>query len=158
MFTEKCIAADQAGVSFLGEPTYRLITNIERNGQIIGKTFQINVTLHNSGKLRSDELTVNLSDQEGFTLNRESIYLDPGETKTISFAWSTTVNKNQQIVVNFYPTNLDTIWDGYNSGSTSFTVSAVGGGGIPATSTPGFEFVALLSAVAILIFLLKKKK
>lgn len=157
-FTEKSVAVNQAQVSFLGEPTYRLITNIERNGQVIGKTFQINVTLHNSGKLMSDELTVNLSDEEGFTLTRDKIYLDQGETKTISFTWSTTVNKNQQIKVQFFPSNLDTVWNEYNSGSKTFTIKFTDNGGLPATSTPGFEIVAFLSAVAFLILLLKKKR
>lgn len=149
---------NQAQVSFLGEPTYKLITNIERNGKIIGKTFQINVTLHNSGKLRSDELTVNLSDDEGFTLTRDKIYLDQGETKTVSFTWSTTVSKNQQIKVQFFPSNLDTVWNEYNSGSTTFTIKVTDNGGFPATSTPGFEIVVFLSAITILIFLLKKKR
>ena len=159
MFTEKSIAANQAQVSFLGQPTYRLIRSIERNGQVIGKTFQINVTLHNSGNLMSDELTVNLSDEEGFTLTRDKIYLDQGDTKIISFTWSTTtLNRNQQIKVLFFPSDLNVSWNEFNSGSTTFTIKVTDSGGLPAASTPGFEIIVFLSAVTILIFLLKKKR
>jgi len=158
LLTEKSTAVSQAQVSFLGEPTYREISSIVKNGNVIGKTFQINVTLRNLGDLRSDELTVNLTDQEGFALTRNNIYVDPGKTEIISFIWSTTTIRNQQIGINFYPTDLDTIWDEYNSGSTRITVKLGDENGLPATSTPGFEIIALLFAVAILIFLLKKKK
>jgi hypothetical protein len=158
IFAEKGTAVDQSQVSILGEPTYSLVRDIERNGQIIGKTFQINVTLYNSGDLRSDQLTVNLTDEEGFILYRDNVYVDPGKTAVISFTWSTTTIRNQNIIVNFYPTTLDTIWDEYNSGSTSFSVKVRDDSGLPATSTPGFEIITLLSAVAILIFLLKKKR
>ena len=158
IFAEKCTAMDQSQVSLLGEPTYNLVRDIERNGQIIGKTYQINVTLYNSGDLRSDQLTLNLTDEEGFILHRDNVYVDPGKTATIPFTWSTTTIRNQNIRVNFYPTALDTIWNEYNSGSTIFSVKIRDDSGLPATSTPGFEIIALLFAVAISIFLLKKKR
>lgn len=157
-FVEESEAVNQAEVSFFGEPKYVELSSIVKNDKIIGKTFQINVTLHNSGDLRSDGITVNLTDQEGFTLRRDVLYIDPGKTEIASFIWSTTNIRNQQIIVSFYPTNLKTAWDDYNSGSTTLTIKIADEGGVPATSTPGFEILVFLFAVATLMFFIRKNR
>ena len=106
LLTENCCAELQhEDISILGNPTYKLTNKVIKNNQVLGRTYLVNVTLYNAGNLRSKELTVNLTDEEGYSLS-DYTYLDPGETKIISFYWSTMLNRDQQISINFFPSNL----------------------------------------------------
>ena len=155
-FPESIKADEQVGVYFVGEPTYTLTNTIIKNDRVIGKTFQINVTLYNSLDKKSEELTVNLTDRDG-SLQRD-IILGPHETQTVSFTWSTIYIKNQRLAINFYPADLDAEWTPYNSGSQAFTIKVEDGNGLTATSTPGFEFVILTFGILVSISLLKKRR
>ena len=148
------VSAAEAEVYIDGEPTYKLIKDIIKNDEIIGKIYEINITLVNSGFISSDELTVNLTDEEHFSLSRK-IILNAGETKVVSFNWSTLLIKNQKIIISFYPSNPDIDWNKYNSGSKSFTIYITEEKDIKATSTPGFEIISLITAILIFTFLLK---
>ena len=152
---ESYVNAAEAEVFIDGEPAYKLIKDIIKNNKIIGKIFEINVTIVNSGLGVSDELIVNLTDEEHFSLSRE-IILNPGETKVVSFTWSTLLIKNQQILVSFYPSNPDIDWNQYNSGSKSFILYISNEKDINTTNTPGFEIVFVIIAMLIFILLLKK--
>lgn len=144
---ESCKAYDQKGVYFVGDPTYRLTNSIIKNNKIIGQTYQINVTLHNNGNTRSEELNINLTDETGF-LNKKT-YLEAGETQVISFTWSTLKIKNHRITFYFHPSDLDTIWTKYNSGSKSITLKIEDSKELPATSTPGFELILVIIAICL---------
>jgi hypothetical protein len=150
------IKADGAEVSIVGEPTYVLIKDIIKNNVTIGKIYEINVTLINSGFNSSEELIVNLTDEEHFSLSKK-IFLNQNETKVVSFTWSTLLIKNQQIIVCFYPSNLDTDWNKYNSGSKAFTLYITDEKDKKTTNTPGFEIIIEIIAILIFIFLLKKR-
>jgi hypothetical protein len=102
-------------------------------------------------------LVVNITDEEGFSLEKHSFF-SPGESKIISFTWSTLLNRDQKITVNFFPSDLDTVWTQYNSGSKTFTIKIDDEDGLPATSTPGFEFVIVILAVIMYVFLDRKKR
>ena len=145
------VQANQAKISIYGEPTYKLIKDIKQNNEIIGKTYEINVTLVNSGLETTDEITVNLTDEEHFSLSRK-IFLNPNETEIVSFNWSTLLIKDQQIKISYYPTNPDTNWNQYNSGSKIFTVLITDEKDTKATSTPGFEMVLVITSMLIIIF------
>lgn len=152
---ERCKADDQVGVYIVGDPTYRLTNSIVKKNRIIGQTYQVNVTLHNSGNSRSEELTVNLTDATDSLAKKT--YLEPGETQIVSFTWSTLIIKNQRLIINFYPSDLDALWTEYNSGSKSLTVKIEESSGVPATSTPGFEIILLFAAIICIIFFKKKR-
>ena len=122
----------------------------------IGKTYEINVTLLNSGINSSEELIVNLTDEENFSLSKK-IILNQNETKVVSFTWSTLLIKNQQIIVSFYPSNLDTDWNQYNHGSKTFTIYIADEKDKNTTNSPGFEIIFVIIAILIFIFLLKKR-
>ena len=155
---EKCSAEEQqADVSFLGEPTYTLKNKIIKNNQVIGRAYSIDVTLYNTGNKRSEELTVNITDEEGFSLRKNHIYLNPDESKIISFNWTTMINRDQKIIVNYFPTDLDAIWNQYNSGSKTLTIKIEDKDGLPATNTPGFELLLIITTVMMYAFLRKKK-
>ncbi len=158
MIIEKSSAEEQqAEISFIGEPTYMLTNEIIKNNRVIGRTFTINITLYNAGNKKSEELAVNISDEEGFSLKKYT-YLDPGETKIISFKWSTLINRDQKIVVRYLPADLDAAWTQYNHGSKTFTIKIEDKDGLPATSTPGFEVLLIIIAIIIYAFLRKKKE
>ena len=150
------VRATGAGVSIVGEPTYRLTNSVIKNNEVLGKTYEINITLRNGGDSRSDELTINLADEEGFSLNKTAV-LQPDETKVISFTWSTITIKNQVLLISFYPSNLDTDPNEYNSGSKTFTIHVTDEADLPAASTPGFEIIFVITAIIILISLRKKR-
>ena len=152
---ELYVQAAEAGVYIDGEPTYKLIKNIIKNNEIIGKIYEINVTIINNGLDVSDDLIVNLTDEEHFSLSR-NIILNSSETKIVSFTWSTLLIKNQQILVSFYPSNPDIIWNQYNSGSKAFTIYISNDKDLKATDTPGFEIIYVITAMLIFIFLLKR--
>ena len=148
-----CKADDQVGVYIVGEPTYQLKNSIIKNNRIIGQTYQINVTLYNNGYTRTVEFIVNLT--EKYSSLKKNISLEPGETKVVSFTWSTINIKNQRLIIYFYPSDLDVIRTKYNSGSKSLTIKIENDKELPATSTPGFEVI--LVVIVILICILRKK-
>jgi len=156
LLIENCSADEQrAEISIIGEPTYKLTNKVIKNNRVLGRTFLVDVTIHNAGDLRSEELVVNFTDEEGFSL-ADYIYLDPGETKIISFTWSTMLNRDQEITINYFPADIDATWNKYNSGSKTVMIKIEDG--LPATSTPGFEFLLVIIAVILIAFLLKKKR
>lgn len=158
LLIENCYAEEQrAEISFLGEPTYVLTNKVIKNNRVIGRTYLIDVTLYNTGNLRSEELVINLSDEEDFSLVNYT-NLHPGETKTIPFTWSTMINRDQRITISYFPANLDTDWNQYNSGSKTLTIKIGAEDGLSATSTPGFEFMLVIMAFILFTILLKKDK
>lgn len=157
IITEKCSAIEQqAEISFFGEPTYTLENKIIKNNQVIGRIYKIDVTLYNAGNLRSEELAVNFTDEEGFSLVKYT-YINPGVTKIISFNWSTILNRDQEIQANFFPADLDTIWNQNNSGSKTFMIKINDKNGMPATNTPGFELTLIISSIIIFVYLIRRK-
>jgi hypothetical protein len=150
-----CIAADPEGIHFIGEPTYRLVNTIKKNDGIVGKTYEINVTLKNGGITKTDFFIINLS--YGSESLQQKTKLIPDETKIISFTWSTVDIRNQRIVISFYPEDIEATKNKYNTGSTSLTIMMNDVDGIPATSTPGFEIGFLLILVILILFYRKSK-
>jgi hypothetical protein len=150
---DNCKAEDQVGVYIVGEPSYQLTNSIIKNNILIGQTYQINVTLYNSGYTRSIEFIVNLTDKDSSL--KKNISLGPGETKVVSFTWSTVKIKDQRLIIYFFPSDLDVIRTRYNSGSKSLTIKIENDKELPATSTPGFEIILVITA--IFIGILRKK-
>jgi hypothetical protein len=151
-----CIADESSfKISIEGEPTYKLTNTIVRNGKTLGKSYEIDIIFTNSGNQKSDEIEVNLTDQEGYILTQRTIFY-PGETKIITFNWSTMNMLDQKINVNYYPSDLDTPWNKYNSGKKMLTINVVDNS-MPGTSTPGFEIILLITAFLFIIFSIKRK-
>jgi len=158
MFTNGAIATEnRLGLEFVGEPSYELINRVTKGGKTVGWTYRIQVDIKNNGDQKSQETTTNLTDEEGFELKNITTF-QPGETKTINFLWSTTYGYDQTINVNYFPTEVDTNWNPYNSGKTSFKLIIDKEGGIPAAGTPGFEFILLIVVLSAIIFYFKRQK
>jgi hypothetical protein len=147
--TSSCIAEEAKGVHFVGEPSYKLTNTIIRNNRIIGKTYEIHIKMHNSGLEKSEILIVNLSDEDSSL--KQEVYFEKNETKTISFIWSTVKISDQRLHVHFYPKDLETVQNEFNSGSLSFIIEISDNEDIPATSTPGFQALFIFLLISILI-------
>lgn len=146
---------NRAEISFKEEPNYNLVKKMKQNNEIVGWRYNIFITLENNGDKESEEIQINMTDQEGFTLSNITTF-EPGETKTIVFSWTTTKSINQKINVNFFPTDLDADWNKYNSGSTSFVLKIDNENGVPAASTPGFEILLFFLSIMTLYIFRKK--
>jgi len=144
---DTCKADDQDGVFIVGEPTHQLKNSIVKYNRLIGQTYQINVTLYNRGYSRSVEFIVNFTDEDSSL--KKNISLEPGETKVVSFTWSTVKIKNQRLIIFYYPSDLDVVRTKYNSGSKSLTINIKDNTQLPATNTPGFEIILVLIAICI---------
>jgi len=142
-------------ISIVDEPTYKLTKIIERNGRIIGKSYQISIILTNTGYQKTDQIEINMSDQEGFVLTQRT-FINAGETKTITFNWSTIKIINQELKINYYPSDLDTPLNKYNSGQKIFKIK-IAENGMPGTSTPGFEIILLIISILVVTFKFKRK-
>lgn len=152
-----CAEENRAEISFLGKPTYTLTNEIIKNDRIVGRSYLIKINLQNTGTKKSEELVVNITDEEGFSL-RNLTYINPGESKIISFTWSTLLIRDQEITANFYPSDLDARWTKYNKGKTTFTIKMDNeNDGITATNTPGFEFLILIFAMIFLTIIYKRR-
>ena len=148
-------AANRAEIEFEGEPTYNLTQKIKRQNNVIGYSYDIIVKIKNNGDITSEKIVVNLTDEEGFDLAK-TVQIDPGETEIVTFSWSTLSDKDQSIIIRYFPENLDAIHNKYNTGSTIMKMIIGGKDSVKAASTPGFEILILF--VAISIYLISRKK
>jgi len=140
-------------VSFADEPTIELNHEIVTNNEVKGRVFFVNVSLENTGNIASDELTVNLTDEEGFTLSKTTT-VSASEIKTISFTWSTVYLSDQTLHISFYPSDLNKATTQYNHGVTTISVSEEKTEDSN-SNTPGFEIMLLIVAF---IFIIENKK
>ena len=148
------VKAQQADIDFIGEPTYFLTKEVIKNDEVIGRSYIINVTLRNSGDLKSEEMTINLTDIEGFSIH-DLTYFEPGEIKTITFHWSTIILQDQQVILSYFPSAPGADRNQYNSGSKTLIIKVPSE--ISNESTPGFELIFSFLAIIIVIFVLSKK-
>ncbi len=158
LFSENTEAKEyRSEVSFAKDPSYKLNKKLERDGKIVGWTYEIYIYFINEGNLQSDNLIVNITDEEGFTL-KNSFRLDPGESKTITFIWSTMSEKDQDIFIKYFPEDPGKIHTKYNSGETTMKMIIEKEDTISAVSTPGFEIIIFIISVILTFYLTKRKK
>ncbi len=123
-----------------------------------GKTwtfFNITVALYNSGNVKSDDITVKLQDEDANYTRKGSVM--PGENKTFVFVEHPLLGLGEhKIDISYYPTDLTVKTNNDNSGSTTFTVGYDNDD--DGTSTPGFEFIFIILAVAFVLLIRKKIK
>ncbi|KYK21537.1 hypothetical protein AYK24_08990 [Thermoplasmatales archaeon SG8-52-4] len=146
----------QAEISIKGTPTYKLISQNTSGNRIVSR-YKIYITFENSGNVSSDQIKVNLTDPDGFILDK-TFKIEPAETKLITFDWSTIFTDDQELKINYRPTDFDTIKTKDNSGKTTLTIKVVNNN--DDGSTPGFEMVVISIALlfSILIIRYRNKK
>jgi hypothetical protein len=152
--SESCFARKNYDIQFAGEPTYEWKMDVKKGDKIVGRNYMIHIPLINLGTDRSEQITVNMSDEEGFDLY-QYVYINPGETKDITFNWSTVLLRDQIVKIYFYIAN-DGTTSAFNSGSTRLKIE-MDDVYVPATSTPGFELISIMLAIIVSILLFRKR-
>ena len=125
------------------------------------RVYDIAVVLYNNDSSISDTISVFFRDPEpGLNSSMQLVPLNatlgPQETKTFTFSdWPTTLSGNLLINFSFHPSSHFTIPTVKNTGYYlySFTISTTKN----TKSTPGFELLIVLSALAVLLLLRKAK-
>jgi len=124
----------------------------EEAGTQIFEFFNINITLRNLGVNESDEITLELIDQDNMSVYKKYTF-DPLEKKSFLFSnHPISGTGDHEITIKFYPTD-ETKKNSYNSGSETFVINKDNSQG---GSTPGFEITLILITLAIFVFLRKK--
>ncbi|MDH7518079.1 MAG: hypothetical protein QHH19_07060 [Candidatus Thermoplasmatota archaeon] len=136
----------------IADITYSYI-NYEKRGTNIIEFFNINITLRNLGANESDDITIELIDQDNAHLKKNHTFY-PLEKKTFIFSnHPISGTGDHEITINFYPTD-ETKTASYNSGSKTVIInkdkSQTG------STTPGFEIILIIAAITLFIFLKKK--
>jgi hypothetical protein len=145
---------DQAEISIKGTPTYELLSQNSSGNRIVSR-YKISITFENTGNISSDTIKVNLTDAEGFVLDK-TFKIDSLETKVINFDWSTIFTDNQQLIINYGPADLGTPRTKYNSGKTTVSINVLENN--DSGSSPGFEIITITIALLFSIFLWKQTK
>lgn len=145
---------DLAEISIKETPTYKLLSQ-NTSGNIVVSRYKISITFENKGNIDSEKIKVNLTDTEGFVLDK-IFKIDSMQTKVITFNWSTILTDNQQLQINYGPEDLGTIRTKYNSGKTTLTIKGLENNGDG--SSPGYEIVSVTFALLFSIVLLKYRK
>lgn len=117
--------------------------------------YDISITLHNSGNVPSDNITVKLRDEDGnYT---KEVVINPGEDKTVVFNEHIFWGKIKRTVhFEYYATELDKR-NIHNSGSTTLIINP-DKSGASAASTPGFEVLIVLIGIIFVLIMNKRKK
>lgn len=157
-FSNVAIADSGARLSFADEPSYELRKETKKAGRTIGWVYSVDVFIQNSGNAISQYTSVYLRDEEGFELINNT-YIYPGETKTISFTWSTISEVDQNIEIEYKPEDKDATLNENNKDSIYFTLIVGSEDIVAATSTPGFElFIFIFAVISIILARYHKKK
>ena len=125
--------------------------------------YNFSIVMYNAGDETSGNTTLHIMDDEIIVNNigyqSERIYtFAPGEYKEFTFTdWPLTGTGTHQINISFYPTDQNIPRTGNNSGNSTLFVSS-SGGSTNQKSTPGFEIIILIGAVASILLIKRKRK
>ena len=130
------------------------ITNINEEHEII--RYNIFVTLHNSGDITSDNMTIILEDEDGANITRKGV-LPPGESITISYDDHPFFRLNDHTIqILYYPTNFRIPRNSSNTGDETFVLQY--GENKANNDSPGFEIILMLLSIIIYLPYRKIKK
>ena len=114
--------------------------------------YNISVTLENSGTIESEDITLQITDEDGNYTRNGTIL--PGSSKTFIFTDHPLIGLNDHtITLSFFPTDEFAQKNEYNSGEDSLTLIYNQGSG--SDTTPGFE--SMLFIFSLSLFLVVKK-
>ena len=155
ILTNTCIAGNDEYTITIKDKSAEYI----KTKTIGGNTFEyynISITLHNSGNIISDNITVELADEDKLQNLTKEYSIKPGEDKTYTFSDHPLMGSGEHtLYINYYATDMDKRNAG-NTGSTTFIINEKSNNDND-KGIPGFELVFLITSI-ILIFLINKKK
>lgn len=158
---EPVSCAQQGSSLSIKTVSVQLVETREPVGNRTIHVYNIMAVLHNSGTVKSDQITVYFYDPEynktttpPLKLTPSNLSLNANEDETFVLQnWPTTLTGEVPINISFQPTDPNVVLNQYNSGSYVYILSI--GNTKKSTSTPGFEVAFVL--VALLILLLMKQ-
>jgi hypothetical protein len=159
---EPVSCAQQESSLFIKTVSAQLVETREPVGNRTIHVYNIMAVIHNSGTVKSDQITVYFYDPEynksttpPLKLAPSNLSLNPNEDETFVLQnWPTTLTGEIPINISFRPSDPNVVLNQYNSGSYVYMLSI--GNTKKSTSTPGFEIAIVL--VALLLFLLRKQR
>jgi hypothetical protein len=133
----------------------------EGSGNQVFTYYKVIITLHNSGNIESDDITVSIweaNEDKKMAIHRNAI-IPSGETKKFIFGeddgeWIVQGASGHIVFFEYHPTNTS-LTNNQNSGSGTFKLQD--NSASATTNTPGFELILIIISTAA-IFLLKKRK
>ena len=146
----------------LAQPSYSIeiieknytINRTEPSGQLNIVYFDIAINLQNTGNEQSDNITIEITDEDGITLHRNYTFT-AGEIHTFTFNNHPLFGmKEHRINISYYPTFPQVAKTIYNNGNTSLILLE----GNNPNSTPGFETILFLFIIVTYFFIKKIKK
>ncbi len=152
--------AQQASLS-IKNVSVQLVETRESVGNRTIRVYNILAVIHNSGTVKSDEITVYFYDPEYNKTTTPPIKLTPlaasvSPNENITFIlqnWPTLLTGEVPINISFRPSSPNVVETPYNHGSYVYMLQI--GNAQKSSSTPGFEVAIVL--VALIFFLIKKQ-
>jgi len=150
IFFNNCKAENENYNIFIKDTSTDFVKSIDIGGTTY-EYYDIRITLHNSGDVISDNITVKLQDElDNYTQNKK---VNPGEDETFTFTNHPLPGEDQHtLYVSYYATDLDKR-GGHNTGSTTITTDYSDNENND--SIPGFGIITLLWVI-LLLFITKK--
>ena len=153
MLTDICNAEDEIYRISLVEKKYECVKTVG-SGKQTWVYFDISITLSNTGDVESDDITVEIEDEDGKYYRNYTF--QPRESKTFIFDDHPLLEKTEhRINISFYPTNKYIVLNDYNHGEDILIILPKENAN---NSTPGFESIFPIIAIAVLVFLKRYKK
>jgi len=151
-----CSAEDKNYNISIIDVSYEFVKTVGSGTQIF-EYFNINVILRNFGSAGSEDITIELVDEDNLIPLTKTYEFAAGESKTFIYDdYVISGTGDHPITINFYPTNNSVEKTQYNSGSRALVVNKEVSSG--ENSTPSFEFITLLVAIAAILLFRKKIK
>jgi hypothetical protein len=158
------VCTAQQGTISIKNVSVQLVETREPVGNRVVHVYNIIAVLHNSGDVKSDEITVYFYDPEfnktttpPMKLSPLNTSLNPNENKTFILAnWPTPLSGDIPINISFGLSSPKILPTSENSGYYVYTLSI--NGEKKTTSTPGFEIACILVAIMILVMCRRIKK
>ncbi len=114
----------------------------------------ISIMLKNSGNIRSDNITVQLTDEDNVVVRRNGT-IDPGQTKTFLFTDYPVIGRKEHAInISYYPT-FDRVKRTSDNQGTDVVLLFQNK---DASSTPGFEVHVLILSLLIFMYRARKKQ
>ena len=152
IFVDTIVAQEDYYRISIVDKSYEILNIDETHGII---KYDISITLNNSGTIKFDDITVEITDEDNVSLTRSGTIM-PGESKTFIFNNHPLIGiTDHTILISFYPTDLFSELNDNNNGKDSLVLkygNDIGDGG-----TPGFEAVFLLTLLSLYVIIKKYK-
>ena len=153
ILTDNCSAEDDhAEISIIGK-TYDLLETVGSGAQTAYR-YKITITLYNSGDIISEDTTVRITDEYGIPTMYNDTILPQTSIPFVFDDWWVVGLGEQTVNIRYYPTNESINPTSYNSGVDTIVLNPDGEG--DGESTPGFEIILLIIAIAAIVFCKRK--